>query len=219
MSKVEFSPVSVRGGIERRVVESPLELRADGDRLRIGGHAAVFNEWTTLYESASFLWRERLHANCFDRAIEDRHDVRALFNHEPNQILGRTTSGTLRLTTDARGLVDEIDPPSSADSPIAAHVLSAIRRGDVTGQSFAFRPTEIQTVERQEGQRVVYEETILDLTLYDVGPVTYPAYPTTDVGVRSRAETLEQFLADRERQRRRAAAAFEFRLRLCAAGG
>jgi HK97 family phage prohead protease len=219
MSKTEFSPACARGGIERRVIEAPVELRTEGDKIRISGHAAVFNEWTTLYESESFVWRERLDPGCFNRALKEGHDVRALFNHEPSQIIGRTRAGTLRLWTDARGLVDEIDPPLAADSPVAAHVLTEIRRGDVTGQSFAFRPTEIQAVERQEGQRVVFEETILDLNLYDVGPVTYPAYPTTDVGVRSRAETLEQFLADRERRRRRAAAAFEFRLRLTAAGG
>jgi len=130
---------------------------------------------------------ERLMPGCFDRACREC-DVRALFNHDPNLILGRNVAGTMTLAADARGLRYEIrvDP----DAPLAQGVLSAIRRGDVSGSSFAFTVVREQYVKpTQKGQPYVRE--IYDVQLYDVGPVVYPAYDGTTTAVRAAGDTAE----------------------------
>ena len=166
--------------IERRTfaLVSPAEVRQseDGDTRRIEGHAAVFGEWTQI-GSESWGWRERIDAHAFDEAITD--DVRALFNHDPSLLLGRTASGTLRLSIDGKGLGYSVDPP---DTSAGRDILELVSRGDVSQSSFAFEVLE----ERWE----FFEDepdsrTILKVRLYDVSPVTYPAYEGTDVALRS----------------------------------
>lgn len=196
-----------RNEIERRIVPGLLEVRADeeGTPDRIVGHASVFNEWTTLYESADYLWREVVRPGAYARALVEGHDVRALWNHDANFVLGRTLSGTLRLAEDERGLLSDITPPDS--QLVRDLVLAPIRRGDVSQMSFAFLPNRVRNVReeledgtilvdrggeritiRREGNRVIEDRELLDVDLFDVSPVTYPAYPGTDVGVRSQAD-------------------------------
>lgn len=164
--------------IERRFIpraagEVRAEKRENG-RVGIHGVAAVVE---SLSEE---LWgfREKIAPGAFDAAL-GRSDVRGLFNHDPNMILGREKAGTMRLWVDTSGLRYEIPelPESRAD------VAEAIQRGDVDGNSFAF------TVERDEWE---YHDdgratrTILEFgELFDVGPVTYPAYPATKVSARA----------------------------------
>jgi len=113
-----------------------------------------------------------------------RSDVRALFNHDPNLILGRTTSGTLRVFEDEHGLVYEIDPP---DTQAARDLQESLRRGDVSQSSFGFTVRADKWLpasdEREYPLRIITE---ID-ELYDVSPVTYPAYPATSAAVRQMA--------------------------------
>jgi HK97 family phage prohead protease len=107
--------------------------------------------------------------------------VRALFNHQPDWLLGRTTSGTLRMHEDEQGLAVEIDCP---DTQLCRDmVLTPMERGDLTQMSFAFTVGNGGTVwEEQDG---IYIRNITKFAqLFDVSPVTYPAYPETDVGLR-----------------------------------
>lgn len=167
--------------MERRSIERPakIETRADGAKV-LSGYAAVFHRQGdpgTEYE----LWRgcvERIAPGAFARAIKERHDVRGLANHEPSQLLGRLPAGTLRLVEDTVGLRYEIDLP---DTQIARDVAVSIERGDLTGSSFAFRATVVQWTEEAD----IEVRTLVDLDLYDVGPVTYPAYAATTAGLRS----------------------------------
>ena len=119
--------------LERRVI--PLEgvrvERRDGSAPKITGHAAVFDQLSE--DLGGF--RERILPGAFLEAIE-KDDVRALFNHDSNYILGRNRAGTLRLAEDARGLAIEIDAPSTPT--INDLVLAPIERGDVTQMSFGF---------------------------------------------------------------------------------
>lgn len=211
---------------ERRAITLPADLRADGpDKRHVIGHAAAFDVWTTLYEGPSFIWREVVRPGAFKSAITERHDVRSLFNHDANFVLGRTASGTLSLAEDAIGLLTDTDPP---DTPtIRDLVLEPIRRGDVSQMSFAFtvrRSAEVTTTERdgrtvvdsggervttyRDGDRYVEERELLDLDLFDISPVTYPAYESTDVAVRCQGERREKTLltstaGQRERMRMR----------------
>ncbi len=175
--------------LERRSMQVR-ELRVkseDGDADRIEGYAAVFNEETVIGE----WFREVIRPGAFARAIKEKQDVRALFNHSADHVLGRTKSGTLELEENKKGLWIEIDPP---DTQAARDVLELISRGDVSEMSFAF------TVHGPDGDK--WDETeikdgklplreIRDVDLHDVSPVTYPAYEGTEVGLRS-AESIYQ---------------------------
>ena len=151
--------------------------RDDGAR-SIVGYAAVFYDGTPNTEFALPGLSERIAPGAFDRALKDKQDVRALFNHDADQVLGRTVAGTLKLSADKRGLKYEIDPP---DTQVARDLLITIERGDISGSSFAF---VVRKQEFAEGEQVSIR-VIKDLDLFDVGPVTYPAYSATSIGIRS----------------------------------
>lgn len=154
-----------------------IERRADGAAPMLAGHAAVFNQ---LSENLGG-FREQIAPGAFADAIAT-DDVRALFNHDPNFVLGRSVSKTLRMAEDARGLAIEIDLPDSAT--VRDMVVIPIERGDISGMSFAFRvrPNGEQWAEDEDGNTV---RTLTSLKLFDVSPVVFPAYPQTDVAVRS----------------------------------
>lgn len=164
--------------IERRafLVEGlKVEKRDDGTR-KIVGHAAVFN---SLSEDLGG-FREQIIPGAFLEAIE-KDDVRALFNHDPNFVLGRNRAGTLTMKEDARGLAIEIVAPGT--QTIQDLVVAPIERGDVSQMSFAFsvKPGGQDWAKDDEGGVV---RTLKKLRLFDVSPVTYPAYAATDVAVR-----------------------------------
>lgn len=107
-------------------------------------------------------------------------DVRALIDHDPSRILGRTSSGTLRLTVDDIGLRYEIDMPNTS---YARDLMESMKRGDINQSSFAFR-VNYENPDAEEwrfnDKLGVYERTIKDFSnIFDVSPVTYPAYPST----------------------------------------
>jgi HK97 family phage prohead protease len=104
-------------------------------------------------------------------------DVRALLNHNPSEVLGRTKSGTLRLHDEQRGLRFEVDLP---ESPIGDNVREAVKRGDIDGASFRF----VVGDESWDGDlRTV--ETVKDLK--DITVATFGAYPAASVELRTRA--------------------------------
>jgi HK97 family phage prohead protease len=171
-----FSGVLMDRKRERRFTGS-CELRAvapeDGGRKKIAGHAAVFN---SLSED---LWgfREKIAPGAFKNALANS-DVRALLNHDPNFVLGRMKNGTLRVREDEAGLAVEIDPPETG---WANDLLVSIGRGDISQMSFAFRVGE-DSWETVDGINI---RTILSFDeIFDASPVTYPAYPDTNVSLR-----------------------------------
>ena len=164
-------------GVERRILTlEDIELRlTDGEKPKITGYAAKYGKWSV--DLGGF--KERIKAGAFDEVLE-RCDVRALKNHDPNLLLGRTSSGTLRLTSNSVGLQFEIDPP---DTNTGRDIIEEIRRKDITGCSFSFLTSEDDWKYKEEE---TVERTIIKIgELFDVGPVTFPAYPDTSVAVRS----------------------------------
>ena len=142
---------------------------------RIVGHAAIFD----LLSEDLGGFRERIKPGAFAEVI-GTDDVRAHFNHDENIVLGRTKPGTLRLEEDAVGLRFEIDPP---DTQAARDLLVSIQREDVDQVSFAFqvRPEGEEWRKEKDG----WVRTIRKFSrLWDVSPVTYAAYPATDVALR-----------------------------------
>lgn len=152
------------------------EMRAKPESRTIEGYAALYNQETDLG-----WFREIIMPGAFDGA--DLSDVRALFNHDPNSVLARTASGTLRLEVDERGLKYEFEAPNTSTGN---DLLEMIRRGDVSQSSFAFT-VEKSDWEEEEGRNDLRKITRF-ATLYDVSPVTYPAYAQTSVQARSLQE-------------------------------
>lgn len=163
-----------------------LELRKadDSDKKKIVGHAAVFD---TIGDGGWF--REKIQAGAFKKSIAE-DDIRALFNHDPNFVLGRNKAGTLQLREDDKGLWIEIDPP---ETQFAKDLAISIARGDISQMSFGF---EIMKESREVGQGnepSLY--TLEEVKLWDVSPVTFPFYAQTDVSVHSR----EKWAADQRK--------------------
>lgn len=150
--------------------------RADGQPLKIEGYAAVFN---MLSEDLGG-FREQLSAGAFSEVLND--DVRALFNHDGSYILGRTRAKTLRLWEDSKGLGTEIILP---DTQVARDLAVSVDRGDVTQMSFQFTVTREGQAWAKDGDGPWIRTIKRVARLYDVSPVTFPAYPETEAALRS----------------------------------
>lgn len=155
-----------------------------GEPTRLVGYAAVFNQETVIRMSPSEAWREMVAPTAFDEAM-GRDDVIAAVNHDHHKLLGRTASGTLTLSVDARGLRYDIALPNTQ---LGQDTLEQVRRGDLRGSSFKFSVPEdgIRVVpgssRHASGLPLVMLERV---KLFDVGPVVFPAYVGTTVSARS----------------------------------
>lgn len=172
-------------GPERRVLTSGGEMRSAGP-MKLAGYAALYETETTI----GSMFRERLASGAFASALHRRDDVRALFNHDANIVLGRTTSGTLRLSEDARGLRYELDLPDTSD---ARNLWALVQRGDVSQSSFAFSVDTEDWPTVRSGDLPL--RVVKSVHLFDVSPVTYPAYAETSVSARAR-QHVQQLRGD-----------------------
>ena len=171
----------------------------DEGQIKICGLAAVFN--SNSLNLGGFV--ERILPGAFTSALE-KSDVRALVNHNTDLLLGRTASGTLRLNQIREGLLFWDDLPGSNDA-ITSHVVSRIERKDISGCSFSFIIRKDKwEFPRKEGQmdvRIIEEVE----EIFDVGPVTFPAYESTSIQVirvqdSSDIYTQEDFLRDQDKE-------------------
>lgn len=164
---------------ERRILAllEGLEVRAEGDGEQpvISGYAARFNSLSA--DLGGFV--EAIHPDAFKRTLRGRPDVVATFNHDVNMPLGRTSNKRLKLTTDEDGLYMEVRP---TDTQYARDLLTNIREGNVRGQSFTFKVNKDSWGKGSDGLAV---RTLLDVDLFELGPVLNPAYPATDVAARA----------------------------------
>lgn len=159
---------------ERRIVVGELRAMPGAAGQKIAGHAAKFDQLSE--DLGGF--QERIAPGAFAKTIQSS-DIRALWNHDANIVLGRNKSGTLRLSEDSAGLFYECDAPDT--QLVRDMVLAPIERGDVNQCSFGFYTINDKWT-KVDG---VWVRTLLEVELLDVSPVTYPAYPQTDVAVRS----------------------------------
>ena len=157
-----------------------IELRAEGDQAdgqapTLRGYAAVFDQLSVVLYG---MFREKIAKGAFASSLSD--DIRALWNHDTNLPLGRTKAGTLRLEEDSHGLRVEIDPP---DTQAGRDAVESIKRGDVDQMSFAFDVLEDEWDQDDQQQLI---RTLRKVKLYEVSPVTFPAYTGTSVSARAR---------------------------------
>jgi len=157
---------------------------ANGNHL--AGYAAVFDSLSV----PMWGFREKIAPGAFSEVLGD--DVRCLLNHDPSLILGRTRSGTLNLAQDDHGLsIDDLLP----DTQLGRDTAELVGRGDISQMSFAFSVAEESWEYHDDGSDDI--RTILKFKrLYDVSPVTYPAYPETSIGLRD-LEIAQQRVRER----------------------
>jgi HK97 family phage prohead protease len=190
---------------DRRVVfmgAVRLEKR-DGDvaKRTLAGHAALFDS-PYMIGPESWGFEEQIKRGAFAKSLSRGDDVRALWNHDANHVLGRSKSGTLTLEEDDEGLAFDLTPP---DTQLGRDLVVLVERGDVSQMSFAFRAVK----EEWDFSGKVDRRTLLEVDLFDVSPVTYPANAATDIALRSAASILEG-----RRQERARAASRDLHLRL-----
>ena len=206
---------AIRGGIESQVADSTAEEQLTGQdsrtsakpphskterrrmcvdaEFRVGepdaegrtvldGYASVFDKPTDMGG-----WAEVIRPGAFTKTLKDGADVRALINHNPDLILARSKSGTLVLEEDGHGLRVLIDP---AETSYATDLVESIRRGDVDQMSFAFRAVKDRWT--RDGDSGIELREVLEAQLFDVSPVTYPAYESTSIGVDVRGMSADE---------------------------
>lgn len=160
-------------GAERRMVSEGLEMRAEGDQQYFEGYAFVYGAIADLGD-----FTEEIQRGAADSVLTD--DVRGLFNHDPNIVLGRSTSKTMSLSADDKGLKYTIR--YNPNDPDHVKIMEKVKRGDISQSSFAFR-TDTDKWETRNGKD---HRTITKFKrLIDVSPVTYPAYNEATVAHRS----------------------------------
>lgn len=166
---------------ERRYTAGAIEARATDSGMTISGHASTFDEPYDLWG-----FREQVARGAFKKSLKEQ-DVAALWNHDPNVVLGRNKSGTLRMEEDGIGLRYEVDLP---DTQAARDLYTLIQRGDVYQSSFAFEIVKESWDYPKDDSREPPLRTIKEARLFDVSPVTYPANPSTDVDVARAVRSL-----------------------------
>ena len=166
--------------MERRFLTTELRMVDAGDVRQIEGYAALYSQPSvTLMDAAGRRFVEMITPGAFDGVVGQ--DVRALLNHNPEKVLGRTTAGTLALQADERGLWFSATLPETS---YARDLAESLRRGDIDQMSFAFEVAG-------DGQRWDWQTDpptrwlLRFRSLLDVSPVTYAAYPQTDVALRA----------------------------------
>jgi hypothetical protein len=171
---------------ERRVLTiSELRLAKNGDARMIEGYAAVFNQETVI----AGLWREKIAPGAFKRALP-KSDIRALFNHDPNFVLGRVNAGSVKVAEDEKGLRTTIVLPDS--QTVRDLVVAPMERGDIDGMSFQFRVAR-EGMKWDDGEKGKLPlRTITEFSeLFDVSVVTFPAFEQTEAELRSVTSDLD----------------------------
>lgn len=176
--------------IQRTFPLDKLTFRAaDGDHAPgIEGYASVFNRNSApITDWLGLSYRERVAPGAFKKTI-DEADIRALWNHDPNWVLGRTKSKTLRLREDEFGLAVEIDPPATS---WANDLMEVMRRGDVDQMSVGFEIVrdKWESYEDHDTGKRSDVHVLLEAKLFDVSVVTFPAFPQTEAKVRALMES------------------------------
>lgn len=186
---------------ERRIFDTltDVEVRSEeGKEAEIFGYGAVFNSDSKVLRTSrgeSFI--ERIERGAFDHLLDDNGIV-ILFNHDANFPLGRNKRSAT-IGSDETGLWYRFSPPKS---PLGQNIQESIKRGDVKTSSFSFRVSEEnEKWEMRKGQPSIRTIKKFD-AVYDLGPVTFEAYPDTMVVTRNYSvfDNYKKDLAEMDQQ-------------------
>jgi HK97 family phage prohead protease len=161
--------------LERRMTTGEVEARAKGSSIYVEGYASVFDKRSG--NLGGFV--ERVKPSAFDKTISEA-DVRALWNHDPQYVLGRSKAGTLELSIDQSGLYYRSLLPNTS---YARDLAELLERRDVQESSFTFFKVQDDWAVNENGEA---ERSLIEVGLIDVAPVTFPAYPDATSGVARR---------------------------------
>lgn len=152
------------------------ELRAELEEHKLSGYFAVFGPEYKMGSRVS----EKIDPKAFDNTLNEQPDVRCLWNHNDDIVLGRTGNGTLSLRVDDHGLFGEIT--INQEDSDAMNALARIKRGDVSQCSFGFEVLEEEMIKR-EPDDILF--VLKKIRLWEVSPVTFPAYKETAISARN----------------------------------
>ena len=181
--------------MQKRVINLTEINRREADgKLYIEGYFARFNEPYVVCEG----WEETIAPGAFADCLASGDDVKALWNHNPDIVLGCTGNRTALLTETASGLFGSIE--INRNDSDAMNAYARILRKDVSGCSFGF-DAEFEEWMDENG---IYHTRIIRVTkLYEISPCTFPAYESTSIAARSR-ERLDEVRKDFAGRRRAA---------------
>jgi hypothetical protein len=156
------------------------EIRAADDGKRIfDGHAAV---WDTQADIGG-MFLESVAKGAFKKTLRES-DVPFVFNHDDATVMARTSANNLRLSEDDSGLYVEATLDERDDD--VRQLVTKIENGNVSGMSFAFRAIKDDWDEAPDPP----ERILREVELFDVSPVTQPAYAGTDASIRAELRAL-----------------------------
>lgn len=170
-------------------MEGQVEVQEHKGKKTIYGYGAVFDKPSSVLEARGIgEFTEFVDKRAFDAVLDDQMTM-ILFNHDPNMILGRTGAGTARMTIDSTGLMYEVTPPDSRRD-----ILESIERGDIVGSSFSF---DVEEEKWRNGSERPERSLMKIKRIYDLGPVSFPAYPDTTTAARSMKGYLDRVNEER----------------------
>ena len=160
--------------MEKRTVDiTDISTRnKENEPIKISGYAAVFNSRTSIGD----FFDEMIAPGAFKRTLSENNDIRALFNHDWDKVLGRTKSGTLTLSEDEKGLKFELELPNTS---YARDLAESMERGDINQCSFAFDATK----EDWDYNSDPALRTVIEAELYEISVVSIPAYEDTEASL------------------------------------
>jgi len=185
--------------IERRFLNVVTEIRAaeaEGESRTIVGSAVVFDSITEMR-----WFKEKIDPAAFDEILADpNHEVVALVNHDDNLVVARRSAGTLKLYKEGNKLMYAFDAP---ETTAGNDLLINLRNGNIKGSSFQFEVSEQKWTFDENNDKNDLRTILKVSRLWDVGPVTFPAYADTSVALRSKPERPKPYNEVEEKARER----------------
>ena len=158
------------------------KIREEGGKRYLEGYFSVFGEPYQVWDG----WIETIERGAFARYLSSGQDVKVLWNHDSNIVLGSTGNGTASLREDETGLFGSVEINENDSEAVSAY--ARVARGDVDGCSFGF---DIARQEEWWDDDGVYHTKITEVDpLYEVSPCTFPAYKATSISARAK-DSLE----------------------------
>lgn len=169
--------------MERRIIDrAEFQTREENGKRYLDGYFAVFNEPYEVFPG----WIEEIAPGAFSRSLREGKDVKVLWNHNDDIVLGSTGNRTASLTEDEHGLHGPVE--INEEDQDAKNAFARVARGDVRGCSFGFA---IREMEERWDENGIYHTRLTDIDLYEVSPCTFPAYTQTSIQARAK-ESLEK---------------------------
>ncbi len=168
--------------VEHRVINvDKFQIREENGERYLDGYYSVFNQPYEVYPG----WVEEIAPGAFSRFLREGKDVKVLWNHNSDIVLGSTQNRTAQLLEDEHGLHGPVK--INEDDQDAKNAFARVNRGDVRGCSFGF---DIRAMEESWDEDGTYRTRLTDIELYEVSPCTFPAYAQTNISARAK-ENLE----------------------------